>query len=91
MLGEMVELGKFSRQCHEQVAECALKNLDELFCVGAGARVYEELWLAEKRPVHWFASRAEASASLSKALTPGDVVLLKGGRTLALEKVLEEL
>ncbi len=91
VLGEMVELGKFSRQCHEQVAECALKNLDELFCVGAGARVYEELWLAEKRPVHWFASRAEASASLSKALTPGDVVLLKGGRTLALEKVLEEL
>ena len=70
VLGEMLELGDYSRQEHEKIANY-FSSFDKVFTVGEG---FQELPGAE-----W---RAEADSALIeeilKALLPGDSILVKG-------------
>lgn len=91
VLGEMLELGKFSAQCHRAVGEHSLKCVDLMLCFGEECRHISECWQAAERPVVWAKERAEIVAALKSKLCPGDVVLLKGSRSKGVWKVLEEL
>lgn len=91
VMGEMLELGKFSVLCHREVGECALEVVDRVFCLGKECEPIWELWQRNKRPVAWFQERLELVAALRCELKPGDVVLLKGSRAKQLWKVIEEL
>lgn len=91
VLGSMLELGQFSEACHRRVGEHALKNVEEMFCLGEECRPIEQIWKDSKRPVHFFSTREELVASLRQHLKPEDVVLLKGSRGKELWKVLDEL
>lgn len=91
VIGEMVELGKFSRGCHRAVAEYALDRVDQLFCFGKECLVMREVWQGAQRPVIWAEERLEIVRKLREVLNPGDVVLLKGSRAKGTWKVLEEL
>lgn len=91
VLGSMLELGKFSDDCHTRVGEHALNYVDQLFCLGEECRPIYDLWKKKGRPVELFDSRQDLVACLRKNLKPYDVVLLKGSRSKELWKVLEEL
>lgn len=91
VLGEMMELGKFSKQCHRSVGEHALKCVDMMICFGEGCQPIFECWMQADRHVFWPADRSGAVAALRDHLQPGDVVLLKGSRSKGVWKVLEEL
>lgn len=90
-LGEMLELGKFSEECHREVGLYALKYVDHLFCFGKECKTLFDVWKAKGRPVEWSMERADMVAALRKILTPGDVILLKGSRSKEVWKVLDEL
>jgi UDP-N-acetylmuramoyl-tripeptide--D-alanyl-D-alanine ligase len=90
-LGEMLELGKYSRQCHLEIAESALKFADEIFCLGQECKVVKEHWDRNNRPAHWFFDRSDLVKALREKVKSGDVVLLKGSRAKQMWKVLEEL
>lgn len=91
VLGEMLELGKFSRPCHLETARFALRHLDALFCYGQECYPMKEIWEQAGKPVCWASDRAGILDSLRKMVCAGDVILLKGSRSKEVWKVLEEL
>jgi UDP-N-acetylmuramoyl-tripeptide--D-alanyl-D-alanine ligase len=83
VLGEMAELGDYSAAGHAEVARAVQDvGVDLLVSVGPQARVYGGRTVADA---------AEAIAVLREELRPGDCVLVKGARALALERVADAL
>jgi UDP-N-acetylmuramoyl-tripeptide--D-alanyl-D-alanine ligase len=91
VIGEMLELGKFSETCHRNVGEYALQRVDLMLCLGKECAPIYECWQAAHRPVIWKMERSELVSALQNQIKPGDVVLLKGSQAKALWKILEEL
>ncbi|MHB8470039.1 MAG: UDP-N-acetylmuramoyl-tripeptide--D-alanyl-D-alanine ligase [Gaiellaceae bacterium] len=82
ILGEMAELGVEAPRFHEEVGREA-QNVDLVIGVGGLAQRYA--------PDAWAATAAEAVALAHELVQPGDVVLVKGSRSVGLELVAEEL
>jgi UDP-N-acetylmuramoyl-tripeptide--D-alanyl-D-alanine ligase len=86
ILGTMAELGGDSEQYHREIgAHAADAGVDVLVPVGAAALPYLDGFEGEVHPV---ASPEEASALLEELARPGDRVLVKGSRSVGLERVL---
>jgi UDP-N-acetylmuramoyl-tripeptide--D-alanyl-D-alanine ligase len=89
VLGDMGELGSTSDQLHESLArEIATLPLDGVFTLGP----------AMKRTTHVFGSIGYAfddvqalAESLYPHLSPGATLLVKGSRSMAMERVIEKL
>ncbi len=86
VLGDMMELGPDEADYHRQVGvEAAAAGVDLL--IGVGTRAAGYLDGAAGVEGVYFATVDEAVASLGAHLRSGDVVLLKGSRSMALERV----
>ena len=86
VLGTMAELGPGSEGFHREIgAHAAAVGIDVLVPVGAEALDYTGGFEGETHPV---ASPEEASALLEELARPGDRVLIKGSRSVGLERVL---
>jgi UDP-N-acetylmuramoyl-tripeptide--D-alanyl-D-alanine ligase len=86
VLGTMAELGPGSDEYHREIGEHAERiGIDVLVPVGAEALPYCEGFRGETHPV---ASPEEAGALLRELARPGDRVLVKGSRSVGLERVL---
>lgn len=90
VLGTMLELGEQSLALHRQVARRARElGLDGLVVVATGPEGEAMLEAAEGIPnLRRVDSPEEAATPLLEWLGPGDVVLLKGSRGIALETLL---
>ncbi len=89
VLGDMLELGSYEEEGHREVGRRAGEVLDILATVGRRAN-----WIAEEAKrrnptlaVQTWQDRQEAAAWLRQQLRPGDYVLVKGSRAMALEEV----
>jgi UDP-N-acetylmuramoyl-tripeptide--D-alanyl-D-alanine ligase len=83
VLGEMAELGDYADEGHAEVARAVQEiGVDLLVSVGPRAEVYGGRTVADA---------AEAIDVLRDELRPGDCVLVKGARALALERVADAL
>jgi UDP-N-acetylmuramyl pentapeptide synthase len=90
VLGDMLELGPDERRYHREVGAAAgAAGIDLL--VGVGDRAAAYLEGAEALPSVHFASVEEAIEGLPARLEPGDTVLLKASRGMALERVAARL
>jgi UDP-N-acetylmuramoyl-tripeptide--D-alanyl-D-alanine ligase len=86
VLGVMAELGPGSAGYHREIgAHAAALGIDVLVPVGAEAIGYTEEFDGE---IHAVASPEEAGALLEELARPGDRVLIKGSRSVGLERVL---
>jgi len=83
ILGEMAELGEASAAYHEEIGALAAHLGVEVVGVGEPARAY--------RPIVWAADAAEAVEAARGLLGPGDVVLVKASRAVALEGIAAEI
>lgn len=88
VIGEMLELGQFSAQCHLDVAEAALGRVDSMICMGKACEPIVQKWEQEKRPVVWSTNLSKVVEALQQQVKAGDVVLLKGSRANRLWEVL---
>lgn len=95
VLGEMRELGEFSRDEHDAIGRLAVRlDISRLVCVGEPTKIMhlgaslEGSWGEESI---WVSDADEAIAHLSAHLQPGDVVLVKASRSIGLEKVAQAL
>jgi UDP-N-acetylmuramoyl-tripeptide--D-alanyl-D-alanine ligase len=82
ILGEMAELGPDAPRYHREIGKEAAR-VDVVLGVGALARDYE--------PDVWVATAAEAVDAALDILRPGDMILVKGSRSVGLEIVAEAL
>jgi UDP-N-acetylmuramoyl-tripeptide--D-alanyl-D-alanine ligase len=86
VLGTMAELGEGSERYHRDIGErMAQLGIDVLVTVGDGALSYADGFDGE---VHSVATPEEAADVLEEAAAPGDRVLIKGSRSVGLERVL---
>jgi UDP-N-acetylmuramoyl-tripeptide--D-alanyl-D-alanine ligase len=89
VLSEMDALGMYTESGHKQVAEAALKVADYLLCLGSRCETMREIWVRANKPVELFESRTHLESALKRVAKPGDVVLLKGARSYALDQLLD--
>jgi UDP-N-acetylmuramoyl-tripeptide--D-alanyl-D-alanine ligase len=87
ILGGMAELGEDEARYHREVGEHAAgAGVELLVTVGELALGYAAGYRGE---THSVASPEEAGALLEEVAAPGDRVLIKGSRSVGLERVLE--
>ncbi len=95
VMGDMLELGERSAELHRELGrEAAQAGVDSILLVGthvaAAASGAREGGMGAESLVH-FRSTAEAALGATELVQPGDVVLVKGSRGMALEHVVDAL
>lgn len=91
VLGAMAELGPGSARWHARAGRHAAKlGIDLIVAVGPGAHAYLD-GATGSIPCRWLPDPATAVEALGTLLRRGDVVLLKGSRAAALERVADAL
>ncbi len=95
ILGEMAELGSFSREQHDALGRIVVRlNIDQLVVVGEGAKLIhmgaeqEGSWGGESK---YFDSIAEALAYVRGMLEAGDIVLVKSSKSANLRYLGDDL
>jgi len=92
VLGDMRELGVAEEDGHREVGTYAAAIADVIFAVGdLGRTIGEAAIAAGHGDVRIMAEKDAIVRNLIPELAPGDVVLLKASRALALETLLDEL
>jgi UDP-N-acetylmuramoyl-tripeptide--D-alanyl-D-alanine ligase len=88
-LGEMPELGSFSRSSHEEIGKLAASHVDLLLCF-SGDSAYMGMEFAKSgKPTQFFLTLEELQKELFSQVRPGDVVLVKAANVLKMWEVLE--
>jgi UDP-N-acetylmuramoyl-tripeptide--D-alanyl-D-alanine ligase len=95
ILGEMAELGSFSREQHDTIGRIVVRlNIDQLVVVGTGAKLIhmgaeqEGSWGGESK---YFDSIDEALAYVRGMLVAGDIVLVKSSKSANLRHLGDDL
>ena len=91
VLGEMRELGESHDRGHREVGEAAAGLADLVVVVGEEATGIAAGVRSRGGAVVGVADRAEALRALQERLEPGDAVLVKASRGVALEWIVESL
>jgi UDP-N-acetylmuramoyl-tripeptide--D-alanyl-D-alanine ligase len=86
VLGDMYELGAAAEEGHRQVGQAARTSADLVFAVGDMAR-----WIAQEAGGRYYPDKAPAIEQLLQQVKPGDTVLVKGSRGMAMEEIVQAL
>ena len=92
IIGDMKELGKFSKPLHERIADFIIRfKIDLVFCVGAESRAVHKK-LNYKTKSYWFKNVSDLQTiDFINILLPGDYILIKGSRIMEMEKLVKYL
>ena len=95
VLGDMLELGKYTIDAHKTIGLAAGKVSDTLLVVGPRARYIIEgalsaSELTEKNIIEFNDSR-KAGKYLERKLKEGDIVFVKGSQIMRMERAVEEI
>lgn len=90
LLGDMLELGDYSEQAHREVGELAAQSgLSEVFAYGGKMAQRIALAAADKGlKARYFDTPEAAARAIWESVRPGDALLAKASRGIALENVL---
>lgn len=94
VLGDMFELGDFSKELHEKVGEEVLKNkIDILICSGENAKnicekAQEKM---DKENIYYLKDKNQIISLLEKIKKPGDVILLKASNGMKFYELAERM
>lgn len=92
VLGTMKELGHKSIELHQQVGQTIAElGLDRLYILADPAEADALSAGAQSVPYQQFANHDDLIAALQSDLQPGDRVLLKASRSVALDRVVDQL
>jgi UDP-N-acetylmuramoyl-tripeptide--D-alanyl-D-alanine ligase len=94
VLGDMLELGTYTKEGHVRVSRRASTVANRLVVVGTLGRLIGEEALRAGMPpdrVFFAADNAQVVEYLQRLLKPGDHVLVKGSRGLHMEEIVEGL
>ena len=94
VLGDMLEIGKYTTEAHEFIGGLIPKVFDILFTVGLRAKFIaegaKESGMAQKN-IYSFDTADEASKEVQKIMKKGDLILVKASHSIGLEKIIEEI
>lgn len=94
ILGDMLELGRYSKDEHEKIGRLARDKADLLITVGPRARAIAAACLEAGMPedaVQSFETSQEAAPHVAARIGAGDIVLVKGSQSIRTERIVEIL
>ncbi len=94
VLGDMLELGKYSLEAHKKAGEIAKESADILITVGLRSRATAEYAIdsgMDEEGVFQFDDSNEAGKFIQNIIKKGDVILVKGSQGVRMEKTVEEI
>ena len=94
ILGDMMELGKYSAEEHRKIGREAARAISRLITVGQRSRLTAEEAMKsglQAESVRSFDSSAEAAAYAASIAKVGDVILVKGSQSVRMERVSKAL
>ena len=94
VLGDMLEIGKYTEQAHRAIGDQAAKIADIIFCVGARAKfIADEAVLRgfDRAKIFLFDESRSAGKALDPMIQEGDLILVKGSQGIRMERVMEEI
>ncbi len=94
ILGDMLELGRYTVDEHKKMGERASKSANILVTVGIRSRYAAEVALIggmSEGKVFQFDDSLEAGMFMKDLIKEGDVILIKGSQGVRMEKCVEEL
>ncbi len=94
VLGDMLELGKYSGKEHEKIGREAKEAADILVTVGVRARTIAEGALdngMDENNIFQYDTWREAAKPVEDLIKEGDIILVKGSQGARMEKVVEEI
>jgi len=91
VFGDMLELGDTSASDHEEFGKiCASRESDLLLCYGKESEITADA-ARGKIDVRSYSEKSELASVLKAYLKPGDAVLFKGSRGMAMETIISEV
>jgi len=94
VLGDMLEIGKYTLEAHERVGRLAAKFVDVLVAVGLRAKFIAEAAKAagmRKANVLIFETADEAREAVKDLVRKGDLVLVKGSHAMEMDKIVDDI
>lgn len=94
VLGDMLELGKYSSAEHKRLGEKIARTCDMLLTVGVRARGFAEgalLGGLDESAIFQYEKTDRAGRELQQLLQPGDLVLIKGSQGMRTERIVREV
>ena len=94
VLGDMLEIGKYSIEAHETIGDLVAGIADILITVGPRAKFIAESAKAaglSEGKIFIFEEAEEAGKKLQNLIKKGDLILIKASRAIKLDKVVEEI
>lgn len=95
VLGDMLELGGYSEEGHQEVGKyLAKQKINKLISVGECSRDFDrgavEAGMSEDYIFH-FADTDSAGKFLQEIMNEGDIILIKGSQGMRMEKIVKEV
>ena len=94
VLGDMLEIGKYTVEAHEMIGRLAAKVFDVVVTVGARAKFIAEAAHKAglpKKNIHSYETADEAKLAVQDLIKKGDMVLVKASHGIQLDKIVEEI
>ncbi len=94
VLGDMLEIGKYTIEAHEEIGRLIPETFDVLFVVGSRAKFIADSAEKEgmdKKKIHSFETAEEAAPEVQKLIRKGDLILIKASHSIGLDKIVEEI
>lgn len=95
VLGDMFELGVYSKELHEKVAPCIIENkIDELITVGEQAENIAKVAInlgMEKKNVNAYMSNSDAINKIKSIMKDNDVILIKASNGMNFKQIVEAI
>lgn len=94
VLGDMLEIGKYTIEAHEAVGKIVAESANILVAIGPRAKFIAETARAagmKKNSVYTFDTADEARKPVQELMKQGDLVLVKASHALELAKIVDEI
>lgn len=89
VLGDMLELGRYSVMEHERIGKLARESADMIIAVGIRARAF--ILAHGNAEIMSFNNSHAAAEALPPLVREGDVILVKGSQSIRTERIVEAL
>ncbi len=94
VLGDMLELGKYTLAAHEGIGKLAAKSADIVMTLGMKAKFIAERAVKSgmsQKKVFVFTNLEECAKALEGMIQKGDLILVKGSQGVRMEKIVLEI
>jgi len=94
ILGDMLELGKYTNEAHKNIGKIVKENADVLVVVGPRAKAIKEGAVEtgmKPENIFEFLNSSEAGNFIKTFMQRGDIVLIKGSQGMRMERAVEAI